>query len=122
MKEETSKISFSILDKNYGLIMVLLENAVSLYIYEDTPRFGTFGISVPPTEFMSASTLYITGKKNEQYVRMIGERMATKIKKLVLISLSVDDIDNDIFLEILGIVETELMRNTAQKEQEKEEV
>jgi len=122
MKEETSKISFSILDKNYELIMVLLENAVSLYIYEDTPKFGTFGISVPPTEFMSASTLYITGKKNEQYVRMIGERIATKIKKLVLISLSIDDIDNDVFLKILENIETELIKDTAQEEQEKEEV
>lgn len=116
MKEVTLTKSLTVLDQNYGLIIVELENAVSLYIYEDKPKFGTFGISVPATEFMSASTLYITGQKNEQYVRMIGERIATKTQKLVLVSLNIIDITNDILLKILENVENELL-----KKEEKEE-
>ncbi len=118
MKEVTLSKSFKILDQNYGLTMIVLENAVSIYIYEDTPKFGTFGVSIPATEFMSASTLYITGQKNEQYVRMIGERIATKIQKIVLVSLNIQDITNDILLKILENVETELLKK---EEKEKEE-
>jgi len=109
MKEITLAKSFEIQDQKYELIIVSLENAVSLYIYEDAPRFGTFGVSVPSTEFMSASTLYITGQKNEQYVRMIGERLATRIQKLVLVSLNIKDISNDILLKIMENIEKELI-------------
>ena len=108
MSEVTSTQSFEIDDQKYELIIVTLENALSLYIYENKPRFGTFGVSVPSTEYMSASTLYITGKKNEQYVRMIGERLATRTKKLVLISLYIQEISNDILLKIIENIEKEL--------------
>ena len=53
MTEVTSIKSFEIDEQNYELVIVSLENAVSLYVYEDKPRFGTFGVSVPSTEFMS---------------------------------------------------------------------
>ena len=108
MSEVTSIISFEIDEQKYELVIVSLENAVSLYIYEDKPRFGTFGVSVPSTEFMSASTLYITGKRNEQFVRMIGERLATRLQKLVLISLNIQDLTNEILLKILENIEKEL--------------
>ncbi|TFG10854.1 hypothetical protein EU534_00490 [Candidatus Heimdallarchaeota archaeon] len=108
MTEVTSIKSFEIDEQNYELVIVSLENAVSLYVYEDKPRFGTFGVSVPSTEFMSASTLYITGQKNEQYVRMIGERLATRTKKLVLVSLNVQEITNDLLLKIIENIEKEL--------------
>ncbi len=109
MKEVTLTKSFEIQDQKYELIIVSLENAVSLFIYEDTPKFGTFGVSVPATELMSASTLYITGQKNEQYVRMIGERLATRMQKLVLTSLNVQDINNEILLKIFENIEKELI-------------
>lgn len=108
MNEVTSTKSFQIDDQSYEVTIVSLENAVSLYVYEDKPRFGTFGVSVPSTEFMSSSTLYITGKKNEQYVRMIGERLATRLQKLVLVSLNIQDLSNDVLLKIMENIEEEL--------------
>ncbi len=115
MQEITLTKSFEIQNQSYELIIVSLENAVSLFLYENTPKFGTFGLSVPATEFMPASTLYITGQKNEQYVRMIGERLATKIKKLVLVSLNIQDISNEILLKIFENIEKELLSTDENK-------
>ena len=96
-------------DRNYGITVVFLENAVSLFIYEDSPLFGTFSVSVPGTSIMPASTLYITGAKNEQFVRIIGERLATKLQKLVLVSLNIDDISGDLLTKIMSKIESEIL-------------
>ena len=96
-------------DQNYGITVVFLENAISLFIYEESPIFGTFSVSVPGTSIMPASTLYITGSKNEQFVRIIGERLATKLQKLVLVSLNIEDISGDLFTKIMSKIESEIL-------------
>ncbi|MCK4896369.1 MAG: hypothetical protein KAS47_06135 [Candidatus Heimdallarchaeota archaeon] len=106
MSEITKSKSFEIEERKFGSTLTSFENAISLFIYEETPRIGTFGVSVPGTSIMPASTLYITGAKNEHYVKLIGERLATKLQKLVLISLSVKDIDNELIVEIIQKIET----------------
>ncbi len=96
-------------DQNYGITVVFLENAISLFIYEESPIFGTFSVSVPGTSIMPASTLYITGSKNEQFVRIIGERLATKLQKLVLVSLNIQDISNDLLMKIMNKIESDII-------------
>ncbi len=108
MNEITKSKSFEIEDREFGLTLTSFENAIALYIYEEIPRIGTFGISVPGTSIMPASTLYITGAKNEHYAKMMGERFATKLQKLVLISLSVKEIDTELIVELMQIIETTL--------------
>jgi len=109
MEEISFTKQIEIDDQNYGITVVLLENAISLFIYEDSPIFGTFSVSVPGTSIMPASTLYITGSKNEQIVRVIGERLATKTQKLVLISLNIADISNDILMKLMSKLELEIL-------------
>ena len=109
MNDITATEIIEIDDRKYGITIVSLENAVSLFIYEDTPIFGTFGVSVPGTSIMPASTLYITGSKNEQFVRVIGERFATKLQKLVLISLNIHDISSDLLIEIMKKIESDIL-------------
>ncbi len=111
MSEITESKSFEIDERKFGLILTSFENAIALYIYEETPRIGTFGVSVPGTSIMPASTLYITGAKNEHYTQMVGERLATKLQKLVLISLSVKDIDNKLIVELMHKIETTYFDN-----------
>ena len=106
MSEITESKSFEIEERKFGLTLTSFENAIALYIYEETPRIGTFGVSVPGTSIMPASTLYITGAKNEHYAKMMGERLATKLQKLVLISLSMKDIDNELIIELMQKIET----------------
>ena len=105
MSEITESKSFEIVDRKFGSILTTFENAIALYIYEEIPRIGTFGVSVPGTSIMPASTLYITGAKNEHYAKMIGERLATKLQKLVLISLSVKEINNELLVELIQKIE-----------------
>ena len=98
MEDITITEEFKIDDQKYGITIVFLENAISLFLYEESPIFGTFSVSVPGTAIMPASTLYITGSKNEQFVRVIGERLATKLQKLVLVSLNLESISNDLLI------------------------
>jgi len=105
MSNITETSSIEIEDDKYGIITISLENAVSIYIYQESPRLGTFGISVPSTSVIPASTLYLTGKKDEHFVRMIGERIATKTQKLVLVSLNVEDATNQLLTKLLEEIE-----------------
>ncbi len=111
MSEITKSKSFEIEERKFELTLTSFENAIALFIYEETPRIGTFGVSVPGTSIMPASTLYITGAKNEHYAKIIGERLATKLQKLVLISLSIEDIDNELIVELLQRIETTFFDN-----------
>ena len=109
MSEISKSINFEIDERRFETIIVSLENATSLYIYEETPRLGVFGISVPGTSVMPASTLFVTGTKDEHFVRMIGERLATRLQKLVLISFILEDTSNELLLKIINRLENELI-------------
>jgi hypothetical protein len=108
MNNITKTRTVEINEKKYGIITISLENAISVYIYQETPRLGTLGISVPSTTVMPASTLYITGKKDEHFVRMIGERLATNSQKLVIVSLNVEDANNELLLKLQEEIELAL--------------
>ncbi|MCG3225322.1 MAG: hypothetical protein H7645_00265 [Candidatus Heimdallarchaeota archaeon] len=109
MNDITETRFIEIEENKYGITVVFLENAISLFIYEESPIFGTFSVSVPGTSIMPASTLYITGSKNEQFVRIIGERLATKLQKLVLVSLNIEDISGDLLTKIMSKIESEIL-------------
>ena len=117
MKELVQLKAFEIYKKKFGLIIVSLENAISLFVYEDIPTFGSFGISVPATTFMPASTLFITGKDEDYSVRIIGEKIATKIQKLVLVSLNVKNVSNNLLSEIIKKIEENLFMNDSSKKE-----
>ena len=111
----TETLTFEIDERNFGTIMISFENAFSIYIFEEKPRIGTFGISIPGTSIVPASTLYITGSKNENFVRMMGERLAIQLQKLVLISLSLEEIENELLLKIMHKIETNLPKQKKRK-------
>jgi hypothetical protein len=64
---------------------------------------------------MPASTLYITGSKNEQFVRVIGERLSTKLQKLVLVSLNLESISNDLLVKIMNKIESDILEEEKEK-------
>ena len=115
MSEITESISFEIEERKFGSTLTTFENAIALYVYEETPRIGTFGVSVPSTSIMTASTLYITGVKNEHYTKMLGERLATKLQKLVLVSINIKDLDNELMIKLMQRLETAYFDNTSKK-------
>jgi len=108
MDTNIKTMNFEIGERNFGTIIISFENALSIYIFEDKPRLGTFGISIPGTSIVPASTLYITGSKHENYVRMMGERIAIKVQKLVLISVNLEEAETELLLEIMKKIEENL--------------
>lgn len=105
MTEPTLNARLEIDEREYHMIAVFLENAVSIYIYEETPKLGTLAISVPSTDIMLASTLYVSGSSDAHFVRMLGERFATRFQKLVLLSLCLQETSNELILKIMQQVE-----------------
>jgi hypothetical protein len=116
MKEPTLSTTIEVDGQNYQITAVLLENAVSIFIYEDTPKLGTLAISVPGTDIMQASTLYVTGSSDAHFVRMLGERFAIRIQKLVLLSVSLKEASNELVLKIMQKTEQILLEEKNEKE------
>lgn len=106
MSEITETISFEINNKEFGSTLTLFENAIALYIYEEKPLLGTLGVSVPGSSIMPASTLSITGLKNEHYVKMLGERLATKLQKMVIVSLNIKELNNELMVQLIQRLES----------------
>ncbi len=116
MKEPTLSTTIEVDGQEYQIIAVFLENAVSIFIYEETPRLGTLAISVPGTDIMQASTLYVTGSSDAHFVRMLGERFASRIQKLVLLSISLKEVSSELILKIMQQTEQLLFEEKNEKE------
>ena len=115
MEEPTLNTSLEVDGQEYKITAVLLENAVSIFIYEEAPRLGTVAISVPGNDIMQASTLYVTGSSDAHFVRMLGERFATKIRKLVLLSISLKEISNELVMKLMQKTEQLLFEEKSKK-------
>ena len=115
MEEPTLNASLEVDGQEFNITAVFLENAVSIFIYEETPRLGTLAISVPGTDIMQASTLYVTGSSDAHFVRMLGERFATRIRKLVLLSISLKEISNELVMKIMQKTEQLLFEEKNEK-------
>ncbi|OLS33028.1 MAG: hypothetical protein HeimAB125_02780 [Candidatus Heimdallarchaeota archaeon AB_125] len=115
MEEPTLNTSLEVDGQKYHITAVFLENAVSIFIYDETPRLGTLAISVPGTDIMQASTLYVTGSSDAHFVRMLGERFATRIRKLVLLSISLKEISNELVMKIMQKTEQLLFEEKNEK-------
>jgi hypothetical protein len=116
MNEPTLSTSIEVDGQSYQITAVVLENAVSIVIYEETPRLGTLAISIPGTDIMQASTLYVTGSSDAHFVRMLGERFASRIQKLVLLSISLKEVSNELALKIMQETERFLLEEKNEKE------
>ncbi len=115
MTEPTLCTMIEIDGQQYQITAVFLENAVSIFIYEETPRLGTLAISVPGTDIMQASTLYVTGSSDTHFVRMLGERFASRTQKLILLSLSLKEASNELILKIMQQTEKILFEEKDKK-------
>ena len=116
MNETTLTTTLDVDGQEYPITAVFLENAVSIFIYDETPRLGTLAISVPGTDIIQASTLYVTGSSNAHFVRMLGERFASRIQKLVLVSISLKEVSNELILKIMQQAEQLLFEEKSEKE------
>ncbi|MHA1708085.1 MAG: hypothetical protein ACTSYV_03270 [Candidatus Heimdallarchaeaceae archaeon] len=100
---------FEIMQHRYGIIILFFENAISIFLFEDSPKLGSVALSVPGTEFMPASTLYVSGTTEQLFVKLLGERIATKFHKLVLTSLNLKNTSSETFSLIVEKIEKEII-------------
>ena len=105
MSTITKSVQFNVGDRTFTAVLNSFDNAIALFVYEEIPHLGVLSISTPGTSIMPASTLYVTGTKDNHFVKLVGERLATKLQKLTLISLGLKEITNEIILEIIKAIE-----------------
>ena len=91
MKDRILTKNFQIGEFNLSMIILFFDNAISVFVYEETPRLGTVGLSVPGTDVMPPSTAFATGIKHEFYVRGLGERISKITGKIALLSINVNN-------------------------------
>lgn len=82
---------FQVDEINLGMFAFLLDNAISIYVYEGDPKLGTIGLSIPGSDILPPSTMFISGIKNELMVRGMGERLSKMTEKMVLLSINVSN-------------------------------
>lgn len=102
---------FEINDKQYGIIAIKFENAVAIYVFEGSPKFGTTALSIPGNLFSPANTLFMSGTRNEMFARMLGEKLATVTKKLVFVSVNIEEITPELHKELWKKIEETVVRD-----------
>lgn len=94
---------------DYGLIILNFQNAIALFIYEGSPKFGTCGLSIPGNMVSPPNTLFISGLRDDIAVRMIGEKIAKMTNKLVLISINVTEMSSGLHAKLWEILERKIL-------------
>jgi hypothetical protein len=86
MREET-KIG----DNVYSAVLIETSNGYIVLLSEGHDNIGTLAISVPQTSGMIGPPLSsaLLGERNVMLARMLAERLANSLKKMVLVSVFV---------------------------------
>ncbi len=74
-------------ENNIEFVFLTFENALSIYIYEEKPLIGTISLSTPATDVLPSSTVFMVGTKFDVFIKMAGERIASSLNKIVMLSI-----------------------------------
>ncbi|MHA1304597.1 MAG: hypothetical protein ACTSQE_02245 [Candidatus Heimdallarchaeaceae archaeon] len=100
--------NFNVGKSELGMLILYFDNAISVYVYEDSPKLGTIGLTVPGSETIPPSTVFLSGLRYEHFVRMFGERIARVTGKLTLVSINVSD--DSLFEAIWGELKKQILK------------
>ncbi len=72
-----------------------MENASLLFLSEKEAKFGTLAVAIPPTgkKLGPPISSALLGDKNVIVARLLAERLAGKLKKLALVSVFIESVD-----------------------------
>jgi len=78
-------------DTVYSALLIEAKNGYVALLSEGQDSIGTLAVSVPQTSGMVGPPLSSTllGERNETLARMLAERLANSLKKIVLVSVFV---------------------------------
>jgi len=73
----------------YSVVMLEMKNAYIFLLSEGEERLGTLAVSLPPRPGMIGPSLSSTllGERNAAPSRMLAERLAKRLGKMVLVSI-----------------------------------
>ena len=76
-------------EAKYSVILLEMKNAYIFLLSEGEERLGTLTVSLPPKPGMIGPPLSSTllGKRNAALSRMLAERLAKKLGRIVLVSI-----------------------------------
>lgn len=91
MPEQSHIKILKIEEHDIEIMYLEFANGIALYIYINSPKMGTTSLSVPGSDTIPPSTVFLVGSKFDYFLRMIGEKIAKITGKMVLISLNITE-------------------------------
>ncbi len=86
---ETKEGQFSVGEKTFHYFLLLLENAVQIFMYGDDEKLGTVAVGTPLPEESRAISSTVLGDRSKvsaAIAEAIAERFAMKSSKIALVS------------------------------------
>jgi len=94
-------------DTTYSVVFIEMENAYFVLLSEGEERLGTLAVSLPQKPGMLGPPLssILLGERNVTLARLLAERLAKSLNKMVLVSVFVKTLDEKevgrVFLRLL---------------------
>jgi hypothetical protein len=106
-------------DNTYSAVLVEAKNGYIVLLSEGQDNIGTLAVSIPQTSGMVGPPLSsaLLGERNVMLARMLAERLANSLKKMVLVSVYVKT-TNDVEAgrKFLGLLEKTLKKMVGENE------
>jgi len=103
----------------YSAILLEMENAYLFLLSEGGERLGTLAVSLPPKPGIIGPPLssILLGERNAALSRMLAERLAQKLRRLVLVSIFTRTIKEEkVYNTFLNLLDKVLKRVEAENE------
>ena len=103
----------------YSAILLEMENAYLFLLSEGGERLGTLAVSLPPKPGIIGPPLssILLGERNATLSRMLAERLAQKLRRLVLVSIFTRTIKEEkVYSTFLILLDKVLKRVEAENE------
>jgi len=103
----------------YSAILLEMENAYLFLLSEGGERLGTLAVSLPPKPGIIGPPLssILLGERNAALSRMLAERLAQKLRRLVLVSIFTRTIKEEkVYSTFLNLLDKVLKRVEAENE------
>ena len=101
-REETEKEG-----RTFSAVLLEMGNAYVFFLSEGEDRLGTLTVSIPSRPGMVGPPLSSTllGDRNRAVCRMLAERLAKKLRKIILLSIFAEAVDREMLHIFLNLLE-----------------
>lgn len=121
MTSRARMVQEEIVEKNLRLLVLCIEmkNSCLIFLSETEDRLGTLAVSLPPVSRLVSSTSLssiLLGNRNTLSARLLAERLAARMNKIVLVSVHLRTIGEREAIPILLKLVEKCLKNIEVKE------